>query len=364
MMKKNPLSIYFHWPWCKSKCPYCDFFKLVNKNVDQAQVIDSYCQELDFYKQLIPDRTIRSVFFGGGTPSLIEPQHISRLLDYIADLWPLEKTCEISLEANPNTTTEDLFSQFKSAGINRLSLGIQALNEQDLRFLGRTHTLTQALASADQVLKNYDNHSIDLIYARPGQTPESWQRELESAFGLGFKHLSLYQLTIEEGTVFAAKKVKPLDEEIAATMYDETVNYLRRKGMPRYEVSNFAPPQYESAHNKCYWQGDDYIGIGRSAHGRLKINNRFYAIEHPHQFEELSATERAKELVIMGLRLQKGLCKKHFKQCCHLEFDSFADQNKINMLVDMGFLHNDSEVIRAGDEGFKVLDRLIAEICP
>lgn len=198
------LGVYIHWPFCRSKCPYCDFFSRVKKDVDQAAIVDGYLADLEYYRGLNDGYTVDSVFFGGGTPSLLEPKQIARILDKIAALWPLSEQPEISLEANPNTDRPGLFADLRAAGINRLSLGVQALNDADLRFLGRTHGVKEALASVDSVLKNFDNHSLDLIYARPGQTPAAWERELRQA-ALGMKHLSLYQLTIEEGTVFALK---------------------------------------------------------------------------------------------------------------------------------------------------------------
>lgn len=359
----KPLSIYFHWPYCKSKCPYCDFFKRVQKNVPQQQIIDSYGDALEKYHAQIPDRRIRSVFFGGGTPSLIEPRHIGHLLDKIADLWPCEDNVEVSLEANPNSEYPDMFKNLRLAGVNRLSLGVQALNDSDLKFLGRTHNLQQALHSIEQVLKHFDNHSMDLIYARPQQTFEQWGTELEKAVSFGFKHLSLYQLTIEEGTTFAAKKITPLDEDSAADMYRQTTDFLCRHGYPRYEVSNYAPPNFESAHNKCYWQGDDYIGIGESAHGRLKIGAKHFAIEHPFLMQELSNAERAEELIIMGMRLQKGINKAHFEQICDLKFDSFINRKAADELIKNNLCFENSNRFGATENGFLLLNLLIEKLC-
>lgn len=370
-MFSSPLSIYIHWPYCKSKCPYCDFFKRIQKNIEQDEIITGYLKELDYYHRLLPDRTIRSVFFGGGTPSLIKPDHIKRILGYIFNLWKIETNIEISLEANPNSEYPDMFRLLRKAGINRLSLGVQALNDADLRFLGRTHNLKQALHSIDEVLKNFDNHSMDLIYARPQQSLSAWIKELEQATGFGFKHLSLYQLTIEEGTFFYKKNIRALDEDAAADMYSYTINYLRQHGYPRYEVSNFSPEQYESVHNKCYWQGDDYIGIGESAHGRLKINGRFYAIDNPPGYmqharrhkEILTPQERAEELVIMGLRLQQGIDKKHFKTSCGLNFDDFINQKAVANLENQGLIINNPKRLVATDAGFLVLNHIITQLC-
>lgn len=362
-MIPTPLSIYIHWPYCKSKCPYCDFFKRIQKNIPQRQIIDSYCLELEQYHRLVPNRRIRSIFFGGGTPSLIEPRYIEQILDHIAKLWPLEKNIEVSLEANPNSEYPHMFKLLHLAGINRLSLGIQALNNPDLRFLGRTHNLNQAMHSIEQVLTHFDNHSIDLIYARPEQMLQDWENELLKAVSFGFKHLSLYQLTIEEGTYFATKNIQVLDEESAAIMYQFTSDFLRSHGYPRYEVSNYAQPAYESTHNKCYWQGDDYIGIGESAHGRLKIGNQHLALTHPHCLEELTPQQRAEELVIMGLRLQKGINKAHFEQICGLSFNNFINQQAADTLAEQGLIINTSDNLAATDNGFWVLNKIIEDLC-
>ena len=371
-MPPKPLAVYIHWPYCKSKCPYCDFFKRVQKNVPQEKIVRAYLKELNFYHRLLPNRSVCSVFFGGGTPSLILPDNINRLLEYIFKLGKHEPDVEISLEANPNSEYPDMFRQLRRAGINRLSLGVQALNDNDLRFLGRTHNLKQALHSIDEVLKNFNNHSMDLIYARPNQTLDNWQQEMEQAIAFGFKHLSLYQLTIENGTPFAKKNIQTLDEECAANMYAYTVNYLRKLGYPRYEVSNFAPAAYESIHNKCYWEGGDYIGIGESAHGRLTLNGKFYALDNPpaqngfsakRHKEILTATERAEELLIMGLRLQKGIDKSRFKTQCGLDFDEFINQKAATSLEKQGLLVNHPNNLAATDDGFLLLDNLIMQLC-
>ena len=359
----KPLAIYFHWPYCKSKCPYCDFFKRVEKNVNQQEIVESYMEDLAYYQKLTANRTVRSVFFGGGTPSLIEPQYIERLLRKISDLWKLEKDVEITLEANPNTHSKTLFNNLKNAGINRLSLGVQALNEQDLRFLGRTHNLKSALNSIEDVLHTFDNHSIDLIYARPNQSLESWLSELEMAASFGLKHLSLYQLTIEEGTVFFKKGIKALDEEKAAQMYVETVGFLRKNGYPRYEVSNFAPKPFESKHNKAYWLGDEYIGIGESAHGRLNVDGKFMAYVHPKKAEILSPQIRAQELLLMGLRLEEGIDKARFENLVGLNFDLFINQKNLKELVAGGFLSNTAQNLKATDKGFLLLDVLTQKLC-
>ena len=267
------LGIYIHWPYCRSKCPYCDFYKEIRKDVPQEEIVDGYLEDLEFYRQYTGGRQVSSIFFGGGTPSLMEPRQVGRLIDYINSVWGLTPEAEISLEANPNSHYPQMFADLHRAGINRLSLGVQALNDDDLRFLGRTHNLKQAYAAVDEVLKNFDNHSIDLIYARPNQSLSSWEKELKQAAAMGLKHISLYQLTIEDGTVFSRKGIKPLDDEAAAEMYLATENLLQSFNYQKYEVSNYALPGFESRHNLLYWIGQDYIGVGPSAHGRLTVFN-------------------------------------------------------------------------------------------
>ncbi|MBO5442639.1 MAG: radical SAM family heme chaperone HemW [Alphaproteobacteria bacterium] len=357
------LGIYIHWPYCLSKCPYCDFYKEVRKDVPQEQIIAEYLEDLDFYHNFTTDKNIISVFFGGGTPSLIQPQYIDKIINHIHKKWPCAKNMEISLEANPNSNRKNLFSDLKAAGINRLSLGVQALNDKDLKFLGRTHNLQTALKSIDEVIKTFDNHSIDLIYARPHQTLPEWKKELSAAVNLGLKQISLYQLTIEEGTVFAKKGILPLEEEAAAEMYSFTEDFLRQNGYPKYEVSNFAPPQYQSRHNLLYWQGDDYIGIGKSAHGRITHNGKIYATTHRRQTEELTPEERAEELIIMGLRLTEGINKKHFAEKCGIAFNDFVNKNKLQELKETGFLVETPSSLKATPLGFLVLNKLIEEIC-
>ena len=357
------LSIYVHWPYCLSKCPYCDFFSKVDKRVDQDKIIASYLEDLRFYHDLTADKRVQSVFFGGGTPSLIAPRNIEKIIDCVNELWSCQDKVEISLEANPNTNHKNLFSELRKAGINRLSLGVQALNNQDLLFLGRTHNLTQALQAIEEVVSVFDNHSVDLIYARPNQELNQWQSELEQVTNFGLKHISLYQLTIEEGTVFARKGIEPLEEEKAARMYAFTQQFLKEKGYPQYEISNFAHEGYQSIHNLAYWRGEDYVGIGPSAHGRLHLGNKILATTYHLQQEELSPRERAEELIIMGLRIVEGIDKKRFYRQCGLNFDKFVNQKALVDLETKGYLQNNDLTLKATPKGFLVLDKLIEELC-
>lgn len=377
----------------------------------QEEIIDSYFKELDFYQTLTSGREITSIFFGGGTPSLIKPRNVERLIDYVAKKWPLSAQVEISLEANPNSQYPQMFADLRHAGINRLSLGVQAMNDADLKFLGRTHCLTEAEQAIDSVLKNFDNHSMDLIYARPNQKVDDWLEELKLASGFGFKHLSLYQLTIEEGTVFERKGIEPLDEAAAAEMYLATENSLQKKGYQKYEVSNYTLPGYASRHNLLYWQGGEYIGVGKSAAGRLSVFNgnlkqnsdarnsrtkmyaqvsalrdftlssalktdnesdgnlkqnsdiqKFYATSYCCQLEELTPQERAEELILMGMRLVSGIDKAQFKQACGLELEQCLNLQNVADLQAQGLILYDGYHLRATTDGFLVLNKIIEEL--
>lgn len=359
----NELAIYIHWPFCKSKCPYCDFFKEVRKDVNQEEIIAEYLENLSYYHDLTAERTIKSIFFGGGTPSLMKPKNVEKIIDFIAGKWHISPAIEISLEANPNSEYDNMFDELKLSGINRLSLGVQALDESDLHFLGRTHTLQQARKCLEKVVNVFDNHSADLIYARPNQTLENWEKELHEICSYGLKHISLYQLTIEEGTVFAKKGIEPLDDEKAIQMYDFTNDFLMMRGYNRYEVSNFALNNYESRHNLTYWEGGDYIGIGKSAHGRLSLKGKLYATVYPRIHEQLSAKQRAEELIIMGLRLTKGINVKKFAEICGIEFENFVNVKNLNNLISSGFLIKKYDNVCATRKGFHVLNELIRLLC-
>lgn len=361
--KFSPFGIYIHWPYCLSKCPYCDFFSQVKKGVEQEALVDDYLKDLDFYYDYTSHQEVTSIFFGGGTPSLIKPELISKLINHIHKKWKTTKKLEISLEANPNTDRPNLFSELKSAGVNRLSLGVQALNDVDLKTLGRTHSLKEAYQAIDDVLKTFNNHSMDLIYARPKQTLNNWSPEIVQAANLGFKHLSMYQLTIEEGTFFHKKGLAEADENIAEELYTFTNDFLASQGYWQYEISNYAQSGFESSHNQIYWTGDDYLGIGPSAHGRIKANNKIYATTHQKVLEELTPLERAEELIIMGLRLNRGIDKSVFRHNCGLDFDSFVNKKNLQIMQEENLIINTPQKIKATDQGRLLLNKLIEGLC-
>ncbi|MBQ9235434.1 MAG: radical SAM family heme chaperone HemW [Alphaproteobacteria bacterium] len=360
----DELGVYFHWPYCRSKCPYCDFFSRVAENVNQDEIIAGYLQQLTRAAQTLGRRCIKSVFFGGGTPSLISPDNIKRLLDKINDLWSIQDDVEITLEANPNSYYPQMFANLAAAGINRLSLGVQSLDDAELRFLGRTHSAAQALAAIAEIKDCFANHSIDLIYALPKQNIATWSEMLEQIIALGLRHISLYQLTIEEGTVFAAKKIRPLAEEKAVALYRRTERLLSAAGYAKYEVSNYASAGYACVHNQIYWQGGDYLGIGPSAHGRLQIDGKIYAQTDGFALEELSPQERAIELIIMGLRLVSGINRTAFRQGCGLQLDEFINQDFCRQMQQKGLLSDDGTALCATPDGFLLLDYLISGLVP
>lgn len=357
------LGVYIHWPFCRSKCPYCDFFSRVKKNIPQDELINNYLQYLEYYRSLNDDYKVETIFFGGGTPSLIEPKNIAKIIDKINSLWPCSSNLEISLEANPNSNRPELFADLQKAGINRLSLGVQALNDQDLKFFGRTHSLNDAYQAIDMVLQNFSNHSIDLIYARPNQEKTKWMTELQQAVGFGFKHLSLYQLTIEEGTVFAKKGIIPLEEEKAAEFYQLSTQILADNKYFDYEVSNYAKPGFACQHNLGYWQGYDYIGVGEGAVGSIHSQAKIFSTTHPLLLEELTKQERAEELILMGLRLSEGVDKNRFYQQSGLHFDDVINPNKLLKLIENKLVVNNHLTVHTTTEGRLLLDYIIRELC-
>lgn len=358
MNPSQKFGIYIHWPFCLSKCPYCDFFSQVRKDISQESIIEEYLSELDFYYNLTNNQTVTSIFFGGGTPSLITPQNIEKIINHINNKWKITENIEISLEANPNTNYKNLFHDLKSSGINRLSLGIQSLNDKDLKFLGRTHNSKEALIAINDVLNTFDNHSMDMIYALPHQKTSTWEKDLEKIISFGFKHLSLYQLTIEEGTIFAKNGINPLDEEQASKMYQFTSSFLDNYGYNRYEVSNFAQKGYEANHNLTYWEGYDYIGIGKSAHGRIGL----LATTYPKHIEKLSKKERAEELVIMGLRLKEGINKQRFETISGLNFNNFVNFQNLKKMIELGLVVDNETTFKTTPKGSLLINHIINEI--
>ncbi|PJE31289.1 radical SAM family heme chaperone HemW [Pseudooceanicola marinus] len=328
-------GIYIHWPFCQSKCPYCDFNSHVWDKVDQARWLTPYITELERYAALTPGRVVQSVFFGGGTPSLMEPATVEGILDAIRRLWPQANDTEVTLEANPTSVDAGRFAGYAMAGVNRVSMGFQAMNDEDLRRLGRLHTVDEALRAFDIARNQFERVSFDLIYARQKQTLSAWEAELDRALSLAIDHLSLYQLTIEDGTAFGDRYkrggLRDLPEEdLAADMWELTQEVTAAHGFENYEVSNHARDGARSRHNVLYWRYGDYIGIGPGAHGRVTLDGHRHATEQPRApgkwlqmaeagnadslVDSLTGQEQAEEYLLMGLRLREGISLDRFEK--------------------------------------------------
>lgn len=300
---------YIHWPYCLSKCPYCDFASAVTDSINETELLNSYQRDILFFQNKAPDLPLTSVFFGGGTPSLMSPNLCAHILSALEKTYTFAPDIEITIEANPDAITPDKMRAFKDIGINRLSLGVQSMTEAGLKQLGRRHSLKTALDRIDSAHRFFNNINIDLIYARPNQTTDDWQAELEHAARLGLPHYSCYQLSIEENTPFAQRGIQPALDETARALYLQTYHFMQQNNTPQYEVSNYAKTGFECRHNLTYWLGCDYLGIGPAAHGRLGLLATENA-RSPHQWhqqlpttEQLTPSERDTEKLMMHLRL-------------------------------------------------------------
>lgn len=373
------LAIYLHWPFCKSKCPYCDFNSHVRDHIDEAAWQQAFMTELRRLHSDFSDRRISSIFFGGGTPSLMAPGLVMAIIDEITNLWNLTEACEITIEANPTSVELAKLKDFKRAGVNRLSMGIQSFSAADLKFLGREHSVEEAKAALEMAQSTFDRFSFDLIYARPQQTLEAWQQELELALRYQTNHLSLYQLTIESNTAFATRfargdfQLPP--EDVSTDLFDYTVSRLKQQGLEHYEISNFAKPGHESQHNLTYWRYQDYAGIGPGAHGRLslsptsKIGTKQYRApetwlkrvsEHSGYDEkvEISLKEQATEMLLMGLRLAEPFDVERLP----IPATEALNMIKLNALKEAHFLDYDQRFIRLAPQARRCLDEILRYI--
>jgi putative oxygen-independent coproporphyrinogen III oxidase len=375
----EPLAVYVHWPFCASKCPYCDFNSHVRETVDQRRWRDALLRELAQEAALLPGRRVTSLFLGGGTPSLMPPDTVAAVITAVRAHWPTANNLEITLEANPNSVEADKFAAFADAGVNRVSLGVQALHDHALKFLGRYHSAAEALRALEIAQRNFARVSFDLIYARPGQTLADWRAELAQALGFGTEHLSLYQLTIEPGTAFAEQykrgRFQLPDEDLAADLFALTQDMTNAAGMPLYEISNHARPDAQARHNLAYWTYADYIGVGPGAHGRrlglattrLKKPEAWLdAVEaQGHALEAqtpLSVQDRAQEALLMGLRLADGIDAALFQQRTGVALDTMINQAAKNSLMALGFVDATPTHLRATPKGWPLLNSIIAEL--
>ncbi len=375
-MTAEPLALYVHWPFCVSKCPYCDFNSHVRSTIDQDEWRDALLADLAHEAALLPGRKLTSIFFGGGTPSLMEPSTVEALIGAAKRHWPAAEDVEITLEANPNSVEAARFADLAAVGVNRLSLGLQSFDDAKLTFLGRAHSAAEGLTALETAQRHFDRVSFDLIYALPEDDEPGWSRDLDRALGLGTTHLSLYQLTIEPGTRFAtdvaASRFTPLDEERSAALFELTQDRTGAAGMPAYEISNHAAVGSESRHNLTYWRYGDYAGIGPGAHGR-RSGMRTQRHRKPENFlagltrnghglseeEPLSPRERADEALVMGLRLAEGVDAGRITQLCSLEA---VDWKAVDRLVASGHLTRDDSRIRLTDSGRLLLDHILGLI--
>lgn len=372
-------GLYVHWPFCQAKCPYCDFNSHVSREIDQSAWVRAYISELKRVAADTPGRVLNTIYFGGGTPSLMHPDTVAAIIETARTLWPLANDIEITLEANPGSVEATRFAGYRDGGVNRISMGIQALNDTDLRRLGRIHTVSEARAAFDIARACFDRISFDLIYARQDQTLPEWVSELKQGLEMAADHLSLYQLTVEDGTAFGDRHARgglrglPSDD-LGADMYQTTLEICADHGLPAYEVSNFARPGSESRHNLIYWRYGDYVGVGPGAHGRITIDGKRYAVEShraPGAWlkaaetgsaeslkDQLSNQDQADEFLMMGLRLSEGIEPARY----HSLGGRPLATDKISYLCDLGMLTQQGERLRTTLNGRTVLNAVIREL--
>lgn len=381
MSLTNPFGVYVHWPFCLSKCPYCDFNSHVRQGgVDETRFLSAYQTEIATVAAQAPGRTVSTIFFGGGTPSLMQPSSVQAILDCIARHWSIAPDVEVTLEANPTSVEVTRFRGFRAAGVNRVSLGVQSLDDAALAELGRLHNAQEALDAVAVARSIFPRYSFDLIYARPRQSLDAWAAELRRAIAEAAEHLSLYQLTIEPDTPFfglhKAGKLRLPDENLARDLYDLTQDICIEAGLPAYEISNHARPGAECRHNLVYWRGDDYAGIGPGAHGRLTIDGRRVATEtekRPEAWlmrveangtgvtvsEKLTPGETADEYLLMGLRLAEGIDIERYSMIA----GRTLDPKRISILREEGAVETTADGrLRVTQSGFPLLDAVVADL--
>ena len=380
MTSSDAFGIYVHWPFCKAKCPYCDFNSHVrHEGVDARSFAKALGTELTWFAARTPGRTVTSIFFGGGTPSLMPPEAVGHVLETIASLWSVSPDVEITLEANPTSIEAENFRGYRAAGVNRVSVGVQALNDEDLKALGRQHSSEEAIAAFRLAAKIFPRVSFDMIYARPNQTPEQWRAELTRALAEQQGHMSLYQLTIEPGTAYfdlyeRGRLVTPTDDR-AADLYDLTQELTEKAGLPTYDISNHARPGQESRHNLLYWRYGEYAGVGPGAHSRLADGENRRALiaeRHPETWRELLRTQghgmvsdsvvppvdQASEYLLMGMRIAEGIDMDRYAALAGREIDS----SKLAGMKSMGLIKRNGQQLMATADGRKLLNAVIAEL--
>ena len=413
-MLNKPLAVYIHWPFCKAKCPYCDFNSHVREKVEQERWKNALLRELEYMHSHTPDFTVSSIFFGGGTPSLMPAATVEALISRVGKLWKNADDIEITLEANPTSVEMNSFPDFKAAGVNRVSLGVQSLRDSELKFLGREHGAQEAIRAIELARKTFDRYSFDLIYARPNQTLADWDAELSQALQLAGNHLSLYQLTIEENTAFYHAYAKGgftmPDEELSEAFYRLTEDRMCLQGLMPYEVSNYARAGQESRHNLSYWRGDNYIGVGAGAHGRIalpiysrtssgfgscdiahtspclpitEIKRKCYnqriatqTLKSPERWlenvekqghavevwQEITPEIEVEERVMMGLRLLDGINYQQFKEQTGYDLEAHINLQRRDFYIGQGLLEDDKDALKTTLKGRLLLNKLTAEL--
>jgi oxygen-independent coproporphyrinogen-3 oxidase len=377
------LGLYVHWPFCLSKCPYCDFNSHVRGKVEHERWRLALLAELDHFAARLPGRELSSIFFGGGTPSLMPPETVTAVIARARHHWSFAPDIEITLEANPISVEAEKFEGFKAAGVNRVSLGVQSLDPAALKALGREQSVDEALAAVTLAKAHFKRVSFDLIYARPGQTMADWEAELKQALKLAAGHLSLYQLTIEEGTAFANAyargQLKMPDEDLAADLFELTQKMMEAAGMPAYETSNHAARCEESRHNLVYWRYQDYVGIGPGAHGRISTTGQFLAtaqLKKPEAWleaveaqghasdseESLDQQTRAEEMLMMGLRLSEGISESWFEARIGKPLDDVINRAALDDLADQGLVTRSNGILRVTAKGRPLLNAITGQL--
>jgi oxygen-independent coproporphyrinogen-3 oxidase len=375
-----PIALYIHWPFCLSKCPYCDFNSHVRETIPQTRMVAALRRELAYEAARLGPRVLTSIFFGGGTPSLLDPENVAVLIADATAFFPADRDIEITLEANPTSIEATRFAAYRQAGVNRVSIGVQSFDEAALAFLGREHSAGDAIAAIELARTNFPRLSFDLIYARPGQTLAGWRTELDTALSLAADHLSLYQLTIEQGTKFATLYARGAfalpDDDLAAALYDATGERAARHGLAQYEISNYAARGRESRHNLAYWRYQDYAGIGPGAHGRVTINGARIATSRHRAPEawadlvealgsgatvedEVSKRDQAREALLMGLRLTEGVAFTTFLERTGTPLTEAVDPDILEAALEAAYLRTTATHLIATAEGRKRLDALL-----
>ena len=375
----TPLALYIHWPFCVSKCPYCDFNSHVRGAVDQEAWARALLADMAYEAALTPGRPLSSIFFGGGTPSLMPPTTVAALINAAERHWGFVDNIEITLEANPSSVEAARFADLAAAGVNRVSLGLQSLDDSALAFLGRAHSVAESLAALDVAQSEFARVNVDLIYARPDQTAVQWEAELTRAIGFGTDHMSLYQLTIEPGTRFATMvregQFVSADDDDAASLYELTQSMTVAAGLPAYEISNHARDGQQSRHNLTYWRYGDYIGIGAGAHGR-RLNNATQRHKKPENFlsgvernahgivneEPLDPETRAMEALLMGLRLGEGVDLTDIAARTGVELDKLVDNDAIANIQKLGLIRQQGQHLTVTPQGMPLLDAILPQI--